>query len=192
MELSWLISIFVGLLVLLAIRGRTPSGRLLVVLVLPALFTVAIGASTIWAQVAAGYPDDSFWSLGTGGRAGVVLISSLGYLIIFVCVGRLALWTRNWSVLVALPISILMGASVFGLIYSLSPQVFYSLYQFIFPDLPVQIVIKHVLDFDKLIRVAQLSAGSPLADHLAGVGLWGTIVYITWLILGTKVPERTP
>jgi len=170
------------------IRGRAARLRLLLVLVPAALFCVFVGSPNLWAQSLAGYPNDSFWDLGTFGRTGVILISSLGLLALFLLIGRIAIWLRGRMGGRGFVPALLIGWGIYGLVYSLSPQAFYTLYQVIFPDLPAQIVVKHLVDFERLIRVARLSEGGSLSDHLAGVALWGIGIYVGWIVFGGLRP----
>lgn len=139
---------------------------------------VALLAFPLWPAILAGYPGDSFWTLGIGGRSGVVAISFGGFAALFagcaVLLRRVPVgpgWTCG---------AIAAGLLAYAIIYSVSPQVFYSFYRLIFPGLPTQWVIDGMLDFARLSAAIDLRTAASLSDDLAGVGFWALIPFVLW------------
>lgn len=146
---------------------------------------IALAAAVIWPAIAAGYPQDSFWTLDTFGRIGVAAISGIGISLIFLALAmksRIILRFRRGPTATAWAlIDIAIGLLAYGVIFSLSPQIFYSFYRMIFANLPQQWVIDGVLDQDRLKMIAVMAPGGSLADHLAGVTLWAILPFTAWL-----------
>ena len=151
------------------------------------LIAVCLASASVQSAILIGYPTDSFWTLDSFGRSGVIAISSIGILAIFLALA----WKTRLTLGVKLQISgtawlvfdIAIGWLIFGIIHTVSPQVFYTFYQFIFASLPNQWVIDTLLDADKLQSIAALSPTGTLADHLAGVALWAIVPFTVWLHL---------
>lgn len=147
----------------------------------PASFAaVFLGAPEVWHTIGAGYPHDSFWTLAWGGRIAVVAVSTLGFAGIFVILSWKTQYFQQLPTALALPLDILAGVLIYGAVYTISPQVFYTLYQQIFPGLPNQIVVTTLFDTAQLVKIAQLAQGGSLSDHLAGVGLWAILPFTLW------------
>lgn len=168
-------------------RDRTMSLRLICLGIMASFIGVIIAAPDIWQKAIAGYPGDSFWTLDGFGRAGVIIISTTGLTLIFgaiiwktQAVLRMTLRiTRTARVLFDVAASML----IFGVLHSLSPQVFYILYSFIFSDLGSKWVISGVFDPDRLAQIAAISPRGQMSDHLAGVALWAIAPFTIWLHL---------
>lgn len=142
-------------------------------------------APAIWQGIAAGYPGDSFWTLASIGRLGVVAISitGLGALAVFnywksgVILRRkqnrmrVAIWVLDCGI----------GVAAFGVVYVISPQIFYTLYQMLIPGLPNQWVIDNAARWDNFIAIMIPQNGAPMADHLAGVAIGGIVFFTTYL-----------
>ncbi|WP_342076405.1 hypothetical protein [Yoonia sp. SS1-5] len=187
--MSAIVVLGISLFVLVAvICARTRSRPWQIPLLMIAAFgVVAFAAAGIWDGVSGGYPGDSFWTLDLTGRIGVSAISILGLLIIFAVLAwktqlirrvlytapRPALWLGD----------IVLSVLIFGLIFSASPQVFYLFYQQIFAGLPDQIVLRSILDVNRMTEIARLGATQSMADHLAGISLWAVLPFTTWLHL---------
>lgn len=149
------------------------------------LLAVGLAASTIWPQVRAGYPGDSYWSLTWVGHAGVLTISIVGLALVFLASAAktrvlLRVFGAANHILLAL-LDILLGLLAYAVVLSLSPQAYYSLYRLLFPGLPQQSVIKSWLDLDRLHLVARLDATGSLAEHLSGIGFWAVVPFTLWL-----------
>lgn len=144
-----------------------------------ALAVVLLGARPVQVAMLGGYPNDSFWDLGIGGRAGVVTISTVGLAMIFLGLAWKSRFFRGLPVGVGLALDVLAGLLIYALVFSMSPQAYYTLYQMIFPDLPAQLVVRHVLN-PRLAEIALLEADSPMSHHLAGVALWAVVPFTLW------------
>lgn len=112
-----------------------------------------------------GYDGDSFFTLGMGGRIGLVLLSAV---LMILCAGLV--WKlvdglgRVWRVLVALGL-------FWGFIW-LSPQIYYAYYWMIFEDLPVQVVIGGPPGLGDILRLVSFTDRASLAHHGQGVFAW--------------------
>ncbi len=111
-----------------------------------------------------GYGEDSFFTLGAGGRVGVVAIS----LILFALCGCVVWFAgaglgRVWRVLIAL-------AVFWGFVW-LSPQAYYMFYLMIFDGLPLQWVAR-LPGFDLVARLLTFTDRATLSDHGKGVLGW--------------------
>jgi hypothetical protein len=165
-------------------RDRAFGWRLLIIAVIACALAVCIAAANLWPGE---YPQDSFWTLSTSGRIGVVAISSIGIGLVF----ALLAWKTRRILRIKAQISatawtlfdIAIGVVLFGVIHTVSPQIFYSFYRLIFPNLPNQWVIDAIWDADGLRAVATLAEGGTLADHLAGIVLWAIVPFTGWLHL---------
>lgn len=167
-------------------RGRILNWRL-VLAGIGASFGAVITIAAQRLQVTTGYPSDSFWTLGLGGRAGVIAISLTGIIAMF-CL--LAVKTqfilrvkRQISGTAWALFDCAAGLLIFGVIHTVSPQIFYSFYRLVFTGLPTQWVIDGLFDATRLQIIAGLSVEGSLADHLAGVTLWAIIPFTLWLHL---------
>ncbi len=126
------------------------------------------------------YTDDSLWTLGWGGRIGVVAISVIGLVGIFAALALKSRAFGRFSPWMAIPLDILAGLLIYLGVLWLSPQVYYTFYQMIFTDLPVQIVIKSPVDPDRLHQILIPVKGGSLADHLASIGFWAVLPFTIW------------
>lgn len=166
------------------VRREPPHWAQTLSLIVPAGVMVIIALPSVFLDT--GYANDSLWTLGWGGRLGVIAISSLGLIAVF---GAIAVKSKRMARLpglLAVPLDIIAGLLIYSVAFWLSPQLFYSFYQIIFPDLPAQIVIKSPLDQDRLRTIIIPAQGGSLADHLAGVGFWAVIPFTLWLHAGRK------
>ena len=132
------------------------------------------------ANIAAGYPGDSFWTLDWGGRAGVVAISVTGLALLFAVLGAKSRRLPPLPLIPALARDILLGLVIYAVVYSLSPQVFYTFYRMIFPDLPGQIVINSAFNLSRIMPAIDFRDTGNLSDDLAGVGFWAVIPFALW------------
>lgn len=168
-------------------RERPDNRALTGVGVLASILTVVIAANSLHSAIVSGYPADSFWTLATGGRLGVVAISTLGLAGMFAGLA----WKTRQILRIKTQISatawmlfdIAAGCLIFGIIHTISPQAFYSFYRLIFSNLPNQWVIDTIFDTERLQTIAALPASGSMADHLAGVILWSIIPFTGWLHL---------
>lgn len=126
------------------------------------------------------YADDSFWTLDWFGRIGVIGISAVGIGALF--------WVIAWKSRVMarlgarwiIPLDIMIGWAICTVVYSLSPQVFYTFYGFIFPDLPQQWVISGSVAVDRLQAAIDLRGNRNLSDDLAGITFWAIAPFTIW------------
>ena len=159
---------------------RRPSGRVQQRALMPAAFlAVILGAPALWQAAASGYPGDSFWTLDSGGRFGVIAISTIGLCLIYATLAAKTLWFRALPLPIGITLDIFAGLAIYIGLYTVSPQVFCSFYQLIFPDLPHQIVVR-APDAERLWQIAVLRPDGSLSDHLAGIGLWAVVPFTLW------------
>ncbi len=154
-----------------------------------ALIAIALGAPGVWVTAANGYVGDSFWTLGAGGRFGVLTISGVGLALIFTLLAaKTRVIVRQYHIPgpILLLVDLALGVLLFGIVYAVSPQVFYSFYRLIFADLPNQWVIDTIFDTDQLRKIARLPEGGSLSDHLAGLSLWAILPFTLWQHLQKK------
>ncbi len=181
MGLSVVLSLGLAFGIWAFLRHKPMSVRLMIVLVPLAMVVVLIGAANIIISIKAGYIGDSFWTLGTGGRVGVILISTFGLTALFLAIGWKSKLFKRLPIWVGLPMDALVGIVTFAVFYSISPQIYYTLYQFIFPYLPNQVVVKQLLDVEKVLQIARLVVGGSLSDHLSGIALWAILPFTLWM-----------
>ncbi len=111
------------------------------------------------------YAGDSFFTLGQGGRIGLVLLSLVLMGLCVALVWRLVRGVgRVWRVLIAL--------GVFWAFLWLSPQIYYAYYWMIFEDLPVQIVVGTPPGIADVARLATFTDRASLAHHGQGAFAW--------------------
>lgn len=167
-------------------RDRIMRPTLIVTGIIAHFIAVTIAAAPQLSIMSA-YPDDSLWTLDLAGRAGVLAISGLGIaamFILFALKTRVVLRLKHqvsgtaWALF-----DVALGLLFFGVIHTVSPQVFYTFYRFIFAGLPDQWVIDGWFDAGQLQTIAALAADGNLAGHLAGVTLWAIIPFTLWLHL---------
>ena len=168
-------------------RDRLDSRALLAAAVFASILTIAIAATELHGAILTGYPTDSFWTLEAGGRLGVIAISTVGLGCMF---AGLAWKTKQVlrikaqaSATAWMLFDTAIGCLIFGVIHTVSPQVFYSFYRLIFSNLPKQWVIDTIFDAERLQIIATLPASGSMADHLAGMILWSIIPFTGWLHL---------
>jgi hypothetical protein len=140
---------------------------------------VILVSPPLQASINTGYPDDSFWTLGWGGRAGVLAITMIGFVLLYALLAlkSRALQDRRAGIVV---LDIAAGLLIYAVVYSLSPQVFYWFYRMILPDLPSQVVIKSPLDLTAIRAAIDFGDGPSLAQDIAGVGLWAVVPFSLW------------
>ena len=139
----------------------------------------------IWQGLQNGYPGDSFWTLSELGRIGVIAISVSGLLILTALsalkTNRILRWSQHrWRLLVWL-LDVALTLVLFGVLFSVSPQVYYSFYQEIIADLPNQWVIDGPFNWDRLRDIALPTAQGPLADHGATIAMGGLVLFTSYL-----------
>lgn len=114
-----------------------------------------------------GYGEDSFFTLGWGGRIGVLAISvGLAGLCLWASYVFIARLDRVWRVLVAL-------AGFWAFVW-LSPQVYYMFYLVIFDGLPLQWVGK-VPSPARILGLMTFSDRPALSEHGQGALGWAMV-----------------
>lgn len=164
-------------------RNRLVPLRATPVLMAAAMLAVLAGAVHVQTSALAGYPNDSFWDLGAFGRVGVLLISAVGLTLIFLFLAWKSRFFRRlrrlpWGL--GLALDLVAGLLIYAVLFSMSPQAYYALYQLVFPDLPSQIVVRHILS-PRLFDIVGLRLGGSMSDHLAGIALWAILPFTFWL-----------
>lgn len=149
---------------------------------LASMFAVVLNSPGIWIALAGGYPGDSFATLSLAGMAGVIVISTAGLAAIYaLCGAKSRRILRDQPTRPALLVlDLIVSVAIFGLFYAVSPQVFYTFYQMIFPDLPNQTVLRLPLAIDQFRGAVAMAPTGSLASHLAGIGLLGIIPFTLW------------
>ena len=175
-----ILSAIVTTVVLWLINGKPLTWGLMFLLIPAAFVTVLLGAPGIWLSAMAGYAGDSFWTLRTGGRLGVILISITGFALIFTVLSLRPTMPKG-SPVVRVLIRSLLGVVIYSFLYSVSPQIFYTFYWFIFPDLPVQVVVSDAFNIARIAKSISLQTGGSLSDHLAGLGFWAILPFTIWV-----------
>lgn len=148
---------------------------------LGSLVAVWISEPDLWHALANSYATDSFWDLGLFGGFGVVLISStlIGFAY-WLSARKSRYLVRKVPANPFLAAIVTLGDMVvsvllFGVLHNLSPQAFYTFYQFIIPDLPNQLVIKGLFDAEKFIRLMSFDTSDSLSNHLSGIAMIGLV-----------------
>lgn len=136
------------------------------------------------------YPDDSFYTLSTPEAIGLALITTTLLLIILIASWftahsfiRKSKSSTAFTKVCLLLLNLLITVVVYQLCLSIAPQLFYTYYQFIFTDLPVQWVVKPIT-LERLLDRISLTSGASIAQHLAGFTVWVLVFNTTtqWLI----------
>ena len=181
MTIAPILSLIVTTVVLWMIKGKPLTWGLMFLLIPAAFVTVVLGAPGIWLSAMAGYTGDSFWTLGIGGRLGVIVISITGFALIFALLSLRPTTPKGLPPVVRVLSRCVLGCVIYGFLYSVSPQLFYTFYRFIFPDLPVQIVVSDAFDLARIAKSISLQTGGSLSDHLAGLGFWAILPFTIWV-----------
>ena len=181
MTVAPILSLIVTTVVLWMIKGKPLTWGLMFLLIPAAFVTVLLGAPGIWLSAMAGYAGDSFWTLGIGGRLGVIVISITGFALIFALLSVRPTTPKGLPPVVRVLSRCVVGCVIYGFLYSVSPQLFYTFYWFIFPDLPVQIVVSDAFDLGHIAKSIILQTGGSLSDHLAGLGFWAILPFTVWV-----------
>lgn len=164
-------------------QGRPFGAPLFLFMTAAALIAVFLSSPALWQAAYAGYPQDSFFTLKTSGRAGVLAISVVSILIFFILLAAksrsILRRTGTGSAIrfAGFLADCGLGLAIFGFLYSLSPQIYYTFYRLIIPGLPNQLVIKSVFDWERLHLVAGLDPDHMLARHLAGAVLLAIVPF---------------
>ena len=155
---------------------------------LPILFiasfgAVAVAAPGVWEGVFARYPGDSFWALSAVDRVGVAVISACGFVLTFAVIATRPFGMLRAGAILQLLSEMLFGILIYALAYSISPLVYDSFYRRTFAGLTKPAATASPLDIARLRDVALLRPDAPMADHLAGLGLWAVLPFCLWLHL---------
>jgi len=115
------------------------------------------------------YSQDSFFDLSTWGQVGLACLS-LTLFLLFLIFARSLRRTKSFVVRI-------IGALVlFWLFVWLSPQAYYLYYWLIFPDLPLQSVIKPPPNPLETLKLLVFQGRDNLSDHSKGVMSWAMII----------------
>ena len=167
--------------------GRSVSLRRLRAVLLVALIGFGgtmIAGPSFWFALMNGYPGDSLFTLEPLEIVGVVAIAlSLIFLFLWLLSVPLVWIAKSVAVApltrVATGCAALVGAGlIFGISFTVSPQIFYAFYRQIIPGLPDQWVIKTWLDWDRLSAAAALAADGSLSAHLTGLAFWTVLILV--------------
>jgi len=156
---------------------------------LASMFAVVLNSPGIWIALGTGYSGDSFATLSTAGKAGVIVISAAGLAAIYaICGAKSRRVLRDQHTRPALVVlDLIVSIGIFGLFYAISPQVFYTLYQFLIPDLPDQTVLRLPLAMEQFRNALALSPSGSMSQHLAGIGWLGIVPFTLWFHARTDI-----
>jgi len=167
-------------------RGFRVNFKTCLMAIIACCLVVIISQPSLWQALYNGYPGDSFFTLKTGGRVGVLAISGLSILLFSFMLDQKSRWIlRKTSAslssrVLSLIADCALGLAVFGFLYSLSPQIYYTFYRVLIPGLPNQIVIQSLFDWERLHLIAGLPADGSLSHHLSGIVLLAIIPFTAW------------
>jgi len=85
--------------------------------------------------------------------------------------------------LAVLAADLLASAALMAGAVGLSPQIYYSYYRLVLPDLPAQWVLSGWAALETLLRQARLLPDASLADHLVGLTFWSLLVTTCWVFV---------
>lgn len=123
------------------------------------------------------YAEDSFFTLGIGGRIGLALIS------LVLCAA--CVWFVFWFVDgMGRVVRLLIAMVVFYMFVWLSPQIYYLYYLIIIDDLPLQWVVQTPPNWRKIGALVTFTDRATLTEHGQGV-LW-------WLLAIVAMSRRRP
>ena len=114
------------------------------------------------------YQTDSFFDLTAWGQVGLACIS-LVLCAFMVFVARRSLWQAPSLV------RLLGGLVLFYIFVWISPQVYYTYYRMIIPDLPLQWVIWPPPEIGKALRMLVFQWRDTLSAHGQGLLGWGIL-----------------
>lgn len=140
------------------------------------VFTLVIHPG-LWVALANGYSEDYLFNLTTGQILGLVVITSIFAVLLFLgcvllsCVvcHRIGNSLPRWLI-VSICVASALILSAVGL--ALVPQLHYLYYRQIIPDLPAQWVPIGDLSRQKLVQYFLLTADGTTTDHAKGVTVW--------------------
>lgn len=95
---------------------------------LASMFAVVLNSPGVWLAWGSGYAGDGFATLSTFGKLGVIVISTVGLAAIYaICGAKSERVLRDQDTRPALVVlDVIVSIGIFGLIYAISPQVFYT------------------------------------------------------------------
>jgi hypothetical protein len=117
-----------------------------------------------------GYEGDSFFTLSTGGRIGLLtgaLLMAIGSLFLSRYLGRQRSFIFRF----------LTAVGTFWIFLWISPQFFYAYYMTLFADLPAQIVIKWPDNPKTILALLTFSDRSNLSNHTKAILGWLLILH---------------
>lgn len=123
------------------------------------------------------YDGDSFYTLSSGGQAGLALLSLVLATATLVGAGRLFKLVPDRGLAAKLAARIGVSIFVMWLFVWLSPQVYYLYYLTIFDGLPWQIVVQNPPEFHATLQQVTFSGPATLSDHSKGALAWLLIFY---------------
>ena len=151
--------------------------------------TAVLAASTVWSAVLNGYAGDSFFTLTPWPRVGLVVLSAALILALFwlSAAKSAALYRAGAKLrvpsLVVLATDLVASAALMAGAVWLSPQIYYTYYRLLLPDLPSQWVLSGWVAVETLGWQVRLSPDASLADHLVGLTFWSLLVTTCWVFV---------
>lgn len=163
----------------------------ILILFLIVLLGVFLASASFRTAVAAGYPNDSLFTLSAAKAAGVVAIALtllLGFFwVLSVGLVSVAPSFAGSIIRKALGVSLAtgLGWTAFAVAFTLSPQVFYTYYRTIISGLPNQVVVRPSAVPERLMKALSFADSGALSAHLTGIALYAVPVFCL-AILGLK------
>lgn len=161
----------------------------LYIVVVAGFLAAIIVHPVMWPRILMGYPGDSFWTLGVSGRLGVLAISLIGLGLLFTALG---LKSRRIAGRIPASIDTVINLIIFSVTYSVSPQVFYTLYLLLFDGLPHQWVISGPFNISQIWAAIVIKDEGTLSDDLAGLTFWAIIPVTFWFYAKVGALKRHP
>jgi len=150
------------------------------------LFTISLTLALIthpglWFALANGYPDDYLFNLTKVQIVGLITITTVMALLLFIACTASSYLLYKWvheyllrwqMVLSCMCLALLLCAIALAIV----PQLHYLYYRLIIPDLPAQWVPVGDLSWDTLLRYFLLRADDSTTVHAKGITVWMCVI----------------
>lgn len=137
----------------------------------------------VWARAPL-YEGDTFWHLAPLARIGLASLSLLMIGAVHFGLSRITPLPRSAPLLRFAALSGISAMLFAGLLF-LAPQIYYTYYLTLIPDLPVQWVVGWPPLADSLTLIT-FPPDAPASAHLTGGALWSLVLVAAWRIWGIK------
>ena len=155
----------------------TLTSRTLFRIFIISLVITAVTHPGLWLAIVNGYPDDYLFNLSGLQIIGLIVITSVFAILLFLaCTASsylLVKWSqRHLARWVLIFISIVLALFICAIALLLVPQLHYQYYRLIIPDLPLQWVPLGDLSGKTLWQYLLLSAEATTTVHAKGATVW--------------------